>query len=103
MTTLHLPSPANAAAMIRNCLEALPLGPVSDDRREQIVNNCFGPIVLLIEAVELAGAAGPDEEAVMIQCIRNLFAQAEIARRESYLANLLGKLSAQRHINNSGE
>lgn len=98
MTTLHLPSPANAASMIRDCVASLPLGPVSDDRREQIINNCFGPIVLLIEAVELAGAAGPDEEAVLIQCIRNLFAQAEIARRETYLANLLGKLSAQRHL-----
>ena len=98
MTTLHVPTPANATAMISDCVDALPLGPVSDERRQQIINNCHGPIVLLIEAVELAGAAGPDEEAVLIQCIRSLFAQAEIARRESYLANLLGKLSAQRHI-----
>jgi hypothetical protein len=96
MTTLHVPSPADATTLVCDCIDVLPLGPVTEERRQQLIKNCHGPFVLLIEAVLLAGTAGPDEEAVLIQGIRQLFAQAEYAKRQSYLSNLLVKLSAQR-------
>lgn len=94
MTTLHVPDPANATSLICDCVDTLPLGLVTDERRQQLISNCHGPFVLLIEAVLLAGAAGPDEEAVLIQGIRRLFAQADMAKREVYLSNLLAKLAA---------
>ena len=96
MTTLTVPNPAEAQAAIADYLTVLPLGPASDARREQIIKNCLGPIVLLIEAVQLAGAAGPEEEAVLIQFIRALYAQSEHVKREFYFANLMAKLSAHR-------
>jgi hypothetical protein len=99
MTTLTVPNPAEAQATITSYLTTLPLGPVSDARKEQITNNCLGPIVLLIEAVHLAGAAGPEEEAVLIQFIRALYAQSELARREFYFSNLMAKLSEYRKLN----
>jgi hypothetical protein len=99
MKILTVPNPAEAQATISDYLTTLPLGPVSDARREQIINNCLGPIVLLIEAVKLAGAAGPDEEAVFIQFIRALYAQSECIKREFYFNNLIAKLSAHRQLN----
>ena len=96
MTTLHVPNPADANALVCDCIDVLPFDPVTDERRAQLIRSCHGPFVLLIEAVLSAAAAGPDEKAILIQGIRRLFAQAEIAKRQSYLSNLLGKLSAQR-------
>lgn len=96
MTTLHVPDSADANALVDDCIDVFPFGPMTDERRAQLIRNCHGPFVLLIEAVLFAAAVGPDEEAVLIQGIRRLFAQAEIAKRQSYLSNLLGKLSAQR-------
>lgn len=96
MPILTLPNPAEAQEAIMDYLTVLPLGPVSDARREQITKNCVGPIVLLIEAVQLVGAAGPEEETVLIQFIRALYAQSEHVKREFYFANLMAKLSAHR-------
>lgn len=96
MSTLIVPSPADAQAAIMDHLNTLHLGPVTDARRKQIINNCLGPIVLLIEAVQLASAAGPEEEAVFIDFIRTLHAQSELVRREYYFSNLLAKLTEMR-------
>lgn len=96
MTTSTVPNPVEAQAAITDYLTVPPLGPVSDARRERIIKNCLGPIVLLIEAVRLAGAAGPEEEAVLIQFIRALYMQSEHVKQEFYFANLLAKLSAHR-------
>ncbi|MDB5815713.1 MAG: hypothetical protein JWN23_2830 [Rhodocyclales bacterium] len=103
MTTLTVPDPADAQARISYYLAALPLGVVSDARRAQIMNNCLGPIVLLIEAVQLAGAAGPDEEMVLIQFIRALYAQAETVKRDKYFNDLMEKLSAHRTLQLPGD
>lgn len=96
MSTLTVPNPADAKATITGYLTSLPLGPVSEARLEQIANNCLGPIVLVIEAIHLAGAAGPEEEAVLIQFIRGLYAQSEQVKRECYFSNLMAKLNAYR-------
>lgn len=96
MTTLTVPAPADAQATIAQCISGLPFGPVPDERREQIMKNCLGPVVLLIEAVQLAGAAGAHEEEVLIQFIRRLYAQSESARREKYFVNLMNVLSTNR-------
>jgi hypothetical protein len=77
-------------------MNVLPLGPVPEARREAIASNCVKSIELLIEAVHLAVTAGPDEEAVLIQCIRRLYAQAEEARRAEYFAHLLEGLNSCR-------
>lgn len=96
MTTLHLPSAAHVQEVISDCLKTLPTGAISEVRRGEIVSNCLGPMVLLLEAVHLAGEAGPDEEAVLIQCIRRLYAQAEDARRTGHFANLMQRLTEYR-------
>ena len=96
MTTLTVPNPAEAQGAITDYLTMLPLGPVSDARRKQIIKNCLGPVVLLIEAVEVAVAAGPDEEAVLMQFICALYAQSEQVKREKYFSGLMTKLCDHR-------
>lgn len=97
MTTLHIPGAAHVQEVICDCLKTLPTGAISEARRDEIVSNCLAPMVLLLEAVHLAGAAGPDEEAVLIQCIRRLYAQAEDARRTGHFANLMQRLTDYRN------
>jgi len=53
----------------RSSLEIL-----DDARRRQIVRNVFSPVVLLIEALQLAAAAGPTEKAVLMQVIGSIHA-----------------------------
>lgn len=96
MTTLHVPPLAQVDQMIGECLIALPCGTVTEARRDEVVAACAGPVMLLIEAVRLAGAAGPDAEAVLICCIRRLYAQAEEARRVDHFTNLMNKLDQHR-------
>jgi hypothetical protein len=96
MTTLTVPSPVEALARIAQHMEALPLDAMTEARRAQIVSNCLGPVVLLIEAVELVTAAGPNEEAVLMQFIRALYAQSEAAKREKYFSGLMERLLAHR-------
>lgn len=96
MTTLHVPPLAQVEQMIGECLKALPFGSMTETRRTEIIAACAGPVMLLIEAVRLAGATGPDTEAVLILCIRRLNAQAEEARRVDLFANLMTKLNQHR-------
>lgn len=96
MTILTVPSPVEALAKIAQHMAALPFDAMTDDRRAKIVGNCLGPVVLLIEAVKLAAAAGQDEEAVLMQFIRALYAQSEAAKREKYFSGLMERLRAHR-------
>lgn len=94
--TLPMPSAAHVQEVISDCLKTLPLDAIPEARRDEIVSNCIGPVVLLLSAVQLAGSAGPDEEAVLMQCVRRLYAQAEHARRTDHFANLMQKLAVYR-------
>lgn len=98
MTTLTVPKLADAKAKISDYLAGLPLGLVSELRRAEILENCVVPIVLLIEAVQMAGAAGLEEEEVMIRFIRALYVQSETAKRERYFSGLMKRLGAQRPL-----
>jgi 3-hydroxyisobutyrate dehydrogenase-like beta-hydroxyacid dehydrogenase len=98
MHTLTVPNAAEVQSTIRECLATLPMGAMEESKRAKIANNCIGPMVLLVEALHLAGTAGPDEEAVMLQFIRRLYAQTEMARRKTYFANLMQRLSAHRPL-----
>lgn len=95
MTILHVPTCDSASAYISSCLHTLHIEPAIE-RREEIVANCTRPIVLLIEAVELAGAAGPEEEAVVLQFIRSIYAQAEHEKLRSGFQGLVSKLNERR-------
>jgi hypothetical protein len=96
MRTLTVPNPVDAITAITEHLTMLPHGRVNATRREQIIKNSLRPVALLIEAVKLAGAAGAEEEAVLIQFIRTLYAQSEQVKREYNFASLTAKLSARR-------
>jgi hypothetical protein len=82
--------------MIRECLESLPQGAVVAANREEVIASCVAPVMLLTEAVRLADKTHPLTEAVLIQCIRRLNAQAENAHRVTLFSNLLTKLSNHR-------
>lgn len=99
MTTLHVPPLAQVEQMIGECMSALPSGTVTAARSDEVIAACTAPVMLLIEAVRLAGAAGPDCEAVLICCIRRLYAQAEEARRVDHFTNLITKLNQYRQNN----
>lgn len=99
MTTLHVPPLAQVEQMIGECMGVLPSGTVTPARRDEVIAACAAPVMLLIEAVRLAGAAGPDCEAVLISCIRRLYAQAEEARRVDHFGNLMTKLNQHRQNN----
>lgn len=96
MTTLHVPPLAQVEQMIGECLKILPCISMTEARREEIIAACTGPVMLLIEAVRLAGATGPDIEAVLILLISRLNSQAEEARRAAHFDNLLSKLNQHR-------
>lgn len=93
---LPVPEAADAQAKISELMDRLPFGDLGEARRAEIIRHAFGPVVLLIQAVHLAAAAGPDAESVVIQFVRSICAQADIAKREQYLANLFEKLQAFR-------
>lgn len=99
MTTLHVPPLAQVEKLIGECMNVLPCETVTPARREEVIASCAAPVMLLIEAVRLAGAVGPDCEAVLICCIRRLYAQAEEARRVDHFANLMTKLKHHRQSN----
>jgi hypothetical protein len=93
---LSVPQPADALVKIAELMNRLPFGDLSEARRAEIMRGAFGPVVLMIEAVQLAAAAGPDEESVFINFIRSIYAQAEISRREQYFSHLIEGLNALR-------
>lgn len=93
---LTVPQPADALAKIAEVINKLPLGDLSETRRAEIMRGAFEPVVLLIEAVQLAAAAGPDEEQVLISFIRSIYAQAELAKREQYFSHLIEGLNSLR-------
>jgi hypothetical protein len=93
---LSVPQPADALAKIAELMNKLPFGDLSETRRLEIMRGAFGPVVLMIEAVQLAAAAGPDEEHVFITFIRSIYAQAEIAKREQYFSHLIEGLNSLR-------
>lgn len=93
-SALPVRQPIDALAAIATHMAALPLGVLTEDRRCQIVHNVFGPVVLLIEAIQLAAAAGPDEEAVLMQFIGSLHAQSELMKRDLHFQKLLAKLQS---------
>lgn len=97
MSTLHVPPLAQVEQMISECVATLPRDVVAEANREEIIASCVGPVMLLIEAVHLAGTASPATEAVLIQCIRRLNTQAEDARRLDQFNNLTAKLSNHRN------
>jgi hypothetical protein len=95
MASINYPGAADVAVTIAACLDAVH---VCAERRDVVMKNSLCPVSMLLEACRLASAAGPEEEAVLMQCIRRLCSQAEIARRDTYLANLLGKLTTYRDM-----
>jgi hypothetical protein len=98
MTILILPDLADAKDMIADYLATLPTKPLTPASRQQIIDNCVIPITLLIQAVEMVGAAGPVEEEVFIQFIRALYSQVETRTRQKYFDDLLHKLTACRRM-----
>lgn len=93
-SALPVPQPIDALAAIATHMAALPFGALTEDRRCQIVRNVFGPMVLLIEAIQLAAAAGSDEEAVLMHFIGSLHAQSELMKRDLHFQNLLERLQS---------
>lgn len=93
---LPVPQVADARAKISELMNRLPFGDLSDARRAEIERNALVPVTLMIDSVQLAAAAGPDVEAVFVQFVRQVYAQAEIAKREQHLARLLERLQALR-------
>lgn len=76
--TFVLPDQIDVRDTISDYLAALPGIALSTARIEQVTNNCVKPIALLIEAGELACAAGPDEIDVFAHFIRSLYAQVQV-------------------------
>jgi hypothetical protein len=99
--TSTLPQPADAFAVISANMGVLPLEILDDARRRQIVRNVFSPVVLLIEALQLAAAAGPTEKAVLMQVIGSIHAQSQLSKRDERFQSLLEKLQAHRESGQS--
>ena len=87
MAGFTLPDAIDAKDVIADCLAALLLRPLTADQREQVVSRCVRPISLLIEAGNLAGAGGPEVEAVFIYFIRTLNAQMEFYERQAKIVD----------------
>lgn len=96
-----LPQPADALAVIAANMSVLPLGMLDEGRRRQIVRNVFSPVVLLIEALQLAAAAGPTEKAILMQFIGSIHAQSQLSKRDERFQGLLEKLQAWRESGHS--
>ncbi len=95
-STSDIPQPADALAVIDTNMRVLPLDMLDEGRRRQIVRNVFSPVVLLIEALQLAAAAGPTEKAILMQFIGSLYAQSQLAKRDERFQGLLEKLQGVR-------
>jgi hypothetical protein len=93
MGTLILPDQKDAKDTIADYLDALHLDSLEKARRDQIISNCVTPVTLLIQAVELATAAGREEEAILLHFIHSLNAQAETSNRLKHFSELLVKLN----------
>jgi hypothetical protein len=85
-------------AMVTRHFMTLPIGPLSDERREKIIENSLSPALQLLSALRQAAAAGPNEEAVLRQFVRELYGRAEAAKREHYFAHVLRTLTEHRNV-----
>lgn len=95
--TSALPQPADALAVIATNMGVLPgLDMLDESRRREIVRNVFSPVVLLIEALQLAKAAGPTENAILMQFIGSIHVQSQLSKRDQRFQGLLEKLQAYR-------
>lgn len=100
--TSALLQPADALAVIAQSMGVLPaLDMLDEARRRQIVRNVFSPVVLLIEALQSATAAGPTEKAILMQCIGSIHAQSQLSKRDERFQGLLEKLQACRESGHS--
>jgi hypothetical protein len=96
ISSLAIPQPTDVLTTIATHMSAIPLGVLTEARRAEIARNLFGPMFLLVEALQLAAKAGPDEEAVLMHFIASLHAQSELAKRGDDLQRLLARLQARR-------
>lgn len=100
--TSALPQPADAMAVIATNMSVLPALDLLDERRRrEIVRNVLSPVIRVIEALQLATAAGPTEKAVLMQVIGAIHAQAQLSRRDERFQGLLEKLQASRESGHS--
>jgi hypothetical protein len=100
--TFALPQPGDALAVISQSMDVLPaLDMLDESRRRQIVRNVFSPVVLLIEALQLAAAAGPTEKAILMQFIGSIYTQSQLSQRDERFQGLLEKLKACRDSGHS--
>lgn len=91
------PLPADALAVIATSMSALPaIDMLDENRRREIVRNAFGPVVLMIEALQLATAAGPTERAILLQFISSIHAKSQLSKRDQRFQGLIEKLQAFR-------
>lgn len=96
-----LPQPADALAVIATNMSVLPLDLLDEARRRQIVRNVMSPVVLVIQALQLAAAAGPTEKAIMMQFIGSIHAQSQLSKRDERFQGLLEKLQMCRESGHS--
>lgn len=95
ISSLGIPEPADTLTVIATHLSALPLV-MTETKRAEVVRNLFQPMLLIIEALQLATKAGPNEEAVVMRFIGAMHAQSELSKRNEHFLNLLDKLRMHR-------
>jgi hypothetical protein len=77
MTAFTLPDPADIRDTITDCLEVLYADlQARDGQIEEIIERAMTPVTMLFMAAEMAGRAGPKEQAVFAYFVATLHAQA---------------------------
>ncbi|HEY8024350.1 MAG TPA: hypothetical protein VIF60_07285 [Burkholderiaceae bacterium] len=77
MTAFTLPDPADIRDTIKDCLAVLYDDPqAGNDHIEDVIERCVASIGMLFKAAEMAGRAGPKEQAVFAYFVAALHAQA---------------------------
>lgn len=94
MGAFNLPDQSEAQATIADYVAAVPSHQVPEAHREKVIANCVKPVLLLIEAGELAAAAGPEEVAVFVHFVRVLCTHVDLRERERHFSDLVHKLAA---------
>ena len=91
----HIPTPVEARAIIALEMERMPFGAISEERRDEIARGALGPVLFVIEALQIAAESGPDVDAVVRHYIGSLHAETELEKREQHFHDLITRLQAR--------
>jgi hypothetical protein len=92
MKSFESPSATSAKSDLVKYLESVGSSGLDAQGRVDVERNVLGPLILLVESIQLARATGPIEEELFFHFVRDLSAQWDHTRRAKGIERLISGL-----------